>query len=287
MSLLTVALPHRALIAISGEDRVAFLQGLISNDVTNLSEGRAVWAAFLTPQGKFLYDLFLAEQDDELLLETETARRTELIKRLGLYKLRSRVSLRAVDDFAVFAMIGKDAARQFDLPGEAGAARALDGGKVICDPRLAEGGLRLWLADSSLLAGASAAPMADWDDHRIRLGLPDGSRDLEPEQSLLLESGFDQLNGIDWQKGCYLGQEVTARTRYRGLVKRRLIPVNFDGPPPQPKAIITQQGTDVGVIGSVGRSQALAMIRLDALDATDLLSGETRLAPCKPAWMTL
>ena len=118
--------------------------------------------------------------------------------------------------------------------------------------------------------------------------MPDGSRDLLPEKALLLESGFDELNGVDWQKGCYMGQELTARTKYRGLVKKRLFPVKIEGPLPAPGAAIERDGQEVGEIRSGAGDRAIALLRLDAVRATGpLISGETRIQPEVPAWMRL
>ena len=127
---------------------------------------------------------------------------------------------------------------------------------------------------------------ADWDRHRLALGLPDGSRDLETEKTVLLEAGFDELNGVSWTKGCYMGQELTARTKYRGLVKRRLVPVSVMGSLPAPGTPAHQDGKDVGTMRS-GRDQSgLAAVRIEALRDT-LTCGEATLVPHVPAWMIL
>jgi folate-binding protein YgfZ len=117
--------------------------------------------------------------------------------------------------------------------------------------------------------------------------VPDGSRDLPIEKALLLESGFDELNGVDWKKGCYMGQELTARTKYRGLVKKRLFPVRLDGPLPAPGTLIERDGQEVGEIRSGLGDRALAMLRLDSLKGDGLTAGGTRILPEVPAWMRL
>ena len=114
------------------------------------------------------------------------------------------------------------------------------------DPRLPEAGWRLL----SAMPLPTTALEADWDRHRLALGLPDGSRDLEAEKTVLLEAGFDELNGVSWSKGCYMGQELTARTKYRGLVKRRLLPVEIDGPLPPPGSPVLRDGAEVGSMRS-------------------------------------
>ena len=218
-------LPHRGVLAVGGPDRVDFLQGLISNDTTKVAPGHAIWAALLTPQGRFLNDMFVTDGGEgTLLLETERERAPALAKKLALYKLRSRVT---VEDrsaaMEVAVVFGEDATRL--LP--------MEGAVAFADPRLPELGLRV-LAPAgqaaSLLAARGAAPMPfeAYDALRLRLGVPDGSRDLPVEKALLLENGFDELNGVDWNKGCYMGQELTARTKYRALIRKRLFPVKVE-----------------------------------------------------------
>ncbi len=202
-------LPARGVVAVGGEDRVAFLQGLVSNDVALAAPGRAVWAALLTPQGKWLSDFFILSDGDRLLLDCERAHAATLVQRLGRYRLRSRATLTDLSDaVSVYAAWGGAP----DLPAGTIAAP---------DPRLPEAGWRI-LSERRLPATSAAAA---WDAHRLALGLPDGSRDLEAEKTVLLEAGFDELAGVSWSKGCYMGQELTARTKYRGLLKRRLVPV--------------------------------------------------------------
>ena len=131
------------------------------------------------------------------------------------------------------------------------------------DPRLPDAGWRI-IATAPLPANANED---DWDRHRLSLGLPDGTRDLEAEKTVLLEAGFDELHGVSWSKGCYMGQELTARTKYRGLVKRRLVPVTVDGPLPAPGTPVLRDGTEVGTMRSGRDGMGLAVLRLDALDA--------------------
>lgn len=286
-------LPHRALIAVSGEDRATFLQGLVSNDVTHAGESRAIWSAFLTPQGRFLHEFFLAERAGVLLLEAEAARRADLTRRLSMYKLRSKVAVAAQEGWSVYALWGDGAAPALGLAGQPGAAIAFAGGLAFVDPRLAEAGLRAWLpADgAAALAAAGFAPgtFAEWDAARIALGLPDGSRDLVPEKSILLENGFDELQGVDWQKGCYMGQELTARTKYRGLVRKRLMPVTIEGPAPAPGTAIMLDGAEAGEMRSASGANGLALIRLEQFAKAiagngALTAGEARLRPHRPAW---
>jgi hypothetical protein len=135
-------------------------------------------------------------------------------------------------------------------------------------------------------AGFTASTPAGYDALRIGLGVPDGSRDLEVERSPLLENGFDELHGIDWDKGCFMGQELTARTKYRALIKKRLVPVTIEGPAPEPGTQVTAEGKDAGVLRSSVDGVGLALLRLDRLNAP-LVAGEARLIPKKPDWVVI
>jgi len=278
-------LEDRGVLAVSGPERVDFLQGLVSNDITKVATGLAVYAAFLTPQGKYLHDFFISEAEDVLLLECELGGLAALQKRLSAYKLRAEVSLAdQSQDLAVAAIFG-----------EGSADATLEGIAVYADPRLAKAGVRCILSkgDAETIlekAGFTATDPAEYDRLRLSLGLPDASRDLIPEKSILLENGFDELNGIDWNKGCYMGQELTARTKYRGLVKKRLMPVTFDGPPPEPGTPVMQGDKEAGEVRSCQATEygglGLALIRLDALkDAAELIAGGVNVTPRKPDWM--
>jgi folate-binding protein YgfZ len=280
-------LPHRSVIAAGGPDRVDFLQGLISNDTTKVAPGQAIWAALLTPQGRFLNDMFVADGGaDTLLLETERERAPALAKKLSLYKLRSKV---AVEDrsaaMEVAVVFGPGAEK---LPPIAGAT-------AFVDPRLPGLGVRV-LAPAgraaTLLAarGCTEAPLAAYDALRLELGVPDGSRDLVVEKALLLENGFDELNGIDWQKGCYMGQELTARTKYRALIRKRLFPVEVDGKDavPIPGTTIHLDGREVGELRSASGRRALAMLQTEvARGGGELFAGNVRIVPKIPSWMRL
>lgn len=263
-------LPGRGVVEIAGEDRTAFLQGLVSNDVTEAVPGRAVWAALLTPQGKWLADFFILAEDGRLLLDCEREQAPQLVQRLSRFRLRSRVTLRDIsEDLLVHAAWG-------DTPPPVAALAAPD-------PRLPGAGWRI-LFPAPLATDAEAE---DYDLHRLTLGLPDGSADLESEKSVLLEAGFDELRGVSWAKGCYMGQELTARTKYRGLLKRRLVPVAVEGPLPERGTPVMSDGTDVGEMRSGRGGLGLALLRLETLDGRPLRCGEARLAPRVPDWMDL
>jgi folate-binding protein YgfZ len=276
-------LPHRSVIAVGGPDRVEFLQGLISNDTTKAKADRAIWAALLTPQGRFLNDMFVIDGgNDTLLLETERERAAGLAKRLSMYKLRSKVT---VEDrgqtLEVAVAFGADAATTLPIAGAV----------AFADPRLPGLGIRVIAPAGTAAAllqshGFAAAPSHVYDTLRLELGVPDGSRDLTVEKALLLESGFDELNGVDWQKGCYMGQELTARTKYRGLVRKRLFPVRIEGPLPAPGAAIHLDGQEVGEIRSGSGNRAIAMLRVEAIRGA-LTAEDARIVPEVPLWMRL
>src|SRR5260370_16452201 len=134
----------------------------------------------------------------------------------------------------------------------------------------------------------AAVDFAASDRHRLGPGIPDGSSDLVADKSVLLEAGFEELNGVDWQKGCYVGQELTARTKYRGLIKKRLFPVHIDGPAPMPGTMVTADGRDAGEVRSSRDGQGLALLRLDAVDAgRQLLAGQAALPPAAPDWVRI
>lgn len=278
-------LPHRSVIAVSGPDRVEFLQGLISNDTTKVSAQHAVWAALLTPQGRFLNDMFVADSgNDTLVLETERDRAAALAKKLSLYKLRSKV---AVED--------RGAALEVAVAFGEGAVKALelDGAVSFVDPRLDVLGVRVIATTGqarALLAahGFAEAPFANYESLRLSLGIPDGSRDLQIDKALLLENGFDELNGVDWKKGCYMGQELTARTKYRALIRKRLFPVKIEGNLPDPGAPVLLDGQEVGEVRSGVGNRALALLKVEvARGGRALVAGDAQVIPEIPHWMRL
>lgn len=286
-------LPNRSILSVSGPDARQFLQGLISNDMRKVSSERAIWAALLTPQGKFLHDFFITERDGAFFLEVETHRREDLIKKLKLYRLRAKVDLIDESPHLVVAVIFGDPITWPQLSDE-GAAAAFGTGKIYRDPRLSAAGLRLVssVQDAASLSdkGYREVSVDDYDQWRLGLGLPDGSRDLVLEKATLMESGFDELHGIDWSKGCYIGQELTARMKYRGLVKKRLVPITASGTIPEPGTIILKDGSDVGEIRSSRGRMGLALIRIDvfaAASSVQLRGLNQEITAHLPSWMKL
>jgi len=295
MSAAFAPLEDRGILEIAGPDRKAFLQGLVSNDVQKLGPHRALYAAFLTPQGKYLHDFFLAEQGEAILLEGERARLPDLQRRLSLFKLRAKVTLAEVSDrFSISVAFGEAAGAKLGVPADLGATAPFGDGIAFIDPRLTELGARVILPRANgtrplEAAGLARAEPADYDRLRLSLGVADGSRDLVVEKAILLEAGFDELHGVDWDKGCYMGQELTARTKYRALIKKRLIPVQVQGQLPEPGTIVKLGEQEAGEIRSGRGDLALALLRLEAMDeaaksGTPLLAGAAQLTPVKPAW---
>lgn len=255
-------LPDRGVITLAGADRIAFLQGLVSNDVAAAAPGRAVFAAFLTPHGRWLADFLIFSDGERLFLDCARAQIPDLLRRLGRYRLRMAVTLaEAGPEWRVYAAWG-------------GPAPARPSALAAPDPRHPEAGTRL-LSPVEITANASPAA---WDAHRLRLGIPDGTRDLEAEKTLLLEARYDELGAISWTKGCYMGQELTARTRYRGLVKRRLIPVAIAGPYPPPGTAILAAGQEIGTLRSGRDGFALAWLP-HPLPAGPFTAAESRVLP--------
>jgi len=287
-------LADRAVLEIAGDERKSFLQGLVSNDVEKVADDRVVYAALLTAQGKYLHDFFIGEIGGAFLLDAEAARLADLKRRLGLYRLRAKVTLGENGDrYVVAAAFGSEALDLLDLPPEPGAAVPFAGGIAYVDPRLPALGARLLLRRGAGLAplesaGFKVVDAALYDRLRLSLGIPDGSRDLALEKAILLEAGFEELNGVDWQKGCYVGQELTARTKYRALIKKRLIPVAVEGPLPEPGTPVMLGDAEAGEMRSGRDGLGLALLRLEAVaeasPAKPLTAGAARLTPKKPGW---
>lgn len=284
----------RGVLAVAGQDARTFLQGLVSNDVRRAGPDQAIYAALLTAQGRFLHDFFIVAQDDTLYLDCEAARRDDLKRRLSIYKLRSKVSIDdATDRWEVALIYDGQALARLGLVAEPGRARPLGQGIVYVDPRLPGLGARALLphggaAETLATAGFTPGRLAEYEHLRLRLGVPDGSRDLPVEKAILLENGFDELHGVDWQKGCYIGQELTARTKYRGLIRKRLMPVEIEGPAPEPGTPLLLNGQEAGEMRSASDGLGLAMVRLEYLEKLGpsgaLAAGESLVRPRKPDW---
>lgn len=216
-----VKLKNRGLIHLEGPDRHAFLQDLITNDIEKLTPETPLYACLLTPQGKFLHDFFVIEGKDFILLDCEGGDRAQdLFNRLNMYRLRKDVQVSVEENNDVYAVFGAP----LGLP----------------DPRDPEMGNRTFEKPD-----LEEKPFETWDTNRITLTVPDGSRDLIPEKSTMDEARMDQLNAIDYDKGCYVGQELTARMHYRGLGKKHLHTVNINELPE--KAELRSTCEDIGI----------------------------------------
>jgi len=291
-------LPDRAVIRVSGPDRVSFLQGLVSNNIETISPEKSGYGALLSPQGKFLFDFFVYHQDeDSLLIECERGengeRAAELFKKLRMYKLRAKAELTDVSDsYDVIAVFGKDALSSLSLDATPGATAHMADGIKAVDPRLAAMGARVLLPKNALAEmaaiGAKESDVETYHQMRVMLGIPNGSEEMEVDKSILLESGFEELGGVDFKKGCYMGQELTARTKYRGLVRKRLLPVRIDGPAPNTGTPIMNGDKEAGIIRSVHGEFGLALVRLERVaDDADLRAGDAKVTVSVPDWVQL
>jgi folate-binding protein YgfZ len=215
-----ISIPDRGLVKITGTECRAFLQGLISNNINLLDKQPSVYACLLTPQGKFLHDFFITEMNETIFLDCEGgARAQDLARRLSIYKLRTKVQIECIPENTIYAVLpphpsSPSSRTPFPHSGK---------GAVYPDPRHPDMGFRSFTKPEN----AEEKPFEFYDRHRISLTIPDGSRDMIVEKSTLLECNIDRLNGISWDKGCYMGQELTARMHYRGLVKKRLTTVSL------------------------------------------------------------
>lgn len=287
-----VILENRGMLRLFGPAARSLLQGLVTVDLDELKRDRALYGTLLTPQGKFLFDFLLTlDGDDGIILETAAHRLSDLERRLTLYRLRAPVSIEPVDPtITVAAVFGDAALKAAGLPAEPGALREDHGPLRFVDPRLPALGVRLhgtsdalrsWLAD----AAVEIVAMSEFERHRIRLGVPEGGLDLVVDKTILLEAGIDHLNGVSFGKGCFVGQELTARTHYRGLVKRRLVPLILDGAVVEPGFAVMAGEREAGEIRSVGPGVALAMLRLDRL-GQPLEAGGGAVRPAPAPWQS-
>ncbi len=283
-------LDDRAVLRVGGADARAFLQNIVTNDVTRVSANRAVWAALLSPQGKYLHDFFVIAMDDALMLDCEAARIDDLAQRLKGYMLRSKVEIAQVD-WAVAALMGTDADAGA-LVGFEGQGGPFAGGLCYVDPRYGGLGARALIPAGAVAelqaAGFEQVEAAIYDYTRACLGIPDASRDLIVDKALPMENGFDALNGIDWDKGCYIGQEMTSRMRYRATIRRQLLPVSIEGPVPDPGTKIMVGDKEAGEMRSSAQDIGLALLRIDALASLGdgrLTAGDSTLTPLRPPWL--
>jgi len=261
-------LDNRAIIALTGPDRKSFLQGLVTNNMDHLDGQDAIYTALLTPQGKYLFDFFLTEQDEILYLDCESPRVADLTRRLMMYRLRADVDIADVSDKYVVTVSDQK------------KSEALISFK---DPRHSGLGYRNILEKDSCDASEDSTP---YNHLRISLGVPDGSKDHQVDKTFILEGNIDELNGVDFTKGCYVGQEMTARMKHRGRLKKRLVPVQLSGPAPEEfTAIVNENGKQIGDLRSSVKDQAIAYLRLDEFEFDkEYDCGTVKVIPQKPDW---
>lgn len=244
-------LDDRGVIEVSGEDAGKFLHNLVTNDILSLEAGDARYAALLSPQGKILFDfLIFASSANDFLIDCPAAIATDLEKRLNMYRLRAKV--RIVNRSASDVVIA--------FPDAVSAPEIT---AVVCarDPRAAFG----FRAIAPRGAVSASGDRAAYDAARIRLGLPEGGADFAWGEVFPHDVNMDLLNGIDFGKGCYVGQEVVSRMKHRGAARRRVVPYRAGGAAPPPGSPIDADGIAIGVCGSRVGDAGLAMIRLDRL----------------------
>ena len=237
----------RQIIAVTGPDRVDFLQGLVTNKVGDAP----VWAALLTPQGKYLADFLIVPQDERLLIDVDARLAGDLLKRLTMYKLRSQV---------VLATLAMDVAR--------GTGPAPQG--AISDPRHPDLGWRLY--------GQAGDDGSDWDAIRVAHCIPETLIELIPNDTFILEAGFERLHGVDFRKGCYVGQEVTARMKHKTELKKGLVTLGIEGTAPVGTPILMADGREAGTLFTQSGGRAIAYMRFDRM-GDGLVAGDARILP--------
>ena len=266
----------RAVLRLGGLDARDWLQGLVSNDVRRLARDHAVYAALLTPQGKYLFDFFLVEgADGAILLDVAASRAAALMQRLSLYRLRRDVQIADVSAQTQVALVWRAQTGQAPL--------AAPGALVVADPRDAALGWRLYAEDAAAalaLAGAEAAPRDAYDALRVAVAAPESGVELIPDDSYILEAGFERLNGVDFRKGCYVGQEVTARMRHKTDLRKGLLRVRVEGAAPPPGTpVTTADGKPAGALFTVIDGAGLAHLRFDRAAGRLSAGGATVTAP--------
>lgn len=261
-------LTDRAVIAVAGPEARDFLQGLITNDIARLRPGAAIYSALLSPQGKILFDFFITEGEGALLLDCAAAAQEALFKKLRLYRLRAKVELEIRGQLGVYA----------GLAGAA-AARAVS----FADPRhpaLPARGIGALAEMPKGLAGPDAY-------HAVRLaqGVPEGA-DFGVEKIFALDGGLDELHAVSFEKGCYVGQELTARMKHRATARKRPHVVTADGTVPSPGTPVIANGLEAGEIMASYGTQGFALVRLDRIEgAQDFRADNIPVALTRPAWL--
>jgi folate-binding protein YgfZ len=262
-------LPDRGVVKVSGEDARNFLNGLVTSDVTELKPGLAKFGALLTPQGKIIVDFLITEapggHGGGFLFDCPRALAQALTDKLRFYKLRAKVTVENLSDsLGVIAVWGGEPAMRPDLTFADPRAGAL-GSRILAPHELAE--------KVAALIGAHLVEPSAYEAHRIACGAPRGGLDFIYGDAFPHETNMDRLNGVDFDKGCYVGQEVVSRMQHRGTARTRTVKVVLDGPSPEAGASILAGDKQVGTIGSTAGSQGLALVRTDRI-ADALAAGQ-------------
>jgi folate-binding protein YgfZ len=263
-------LDDRAVIAVSGPEARPFLQGLITNDIEKLSSEGPIYAALLTPQGKILFDFLISEGDGSLLLDCAHASREQLAKRLSTYRLRAKVAIEPRSRLAVVA--------SWDGAGISSAS-------AFADPRLAELGMRAVCARAEL--ADNLLNVSAYRDRRLSLGVPEGT-DFGSDHMFALDADLEELHGVSFDKGCFVGQELTARMKHRGTARKRLVPIFAPSALPPPLTPVTAGAREIGEIASTYGSRGFSVLRLDRLAEADASTIEAAGVPVtieRPAWL--
>jgi tRNA-modifying protein YgfZ len=256
-------LPDRALVTVTGPDATALLQGVLTCNVETLQEGEARLGALLTPQGKILFDFLVSRIPEGFRFDTAVDRAADLAKRLTLYRMRAQATIAADPTVAVAA-------------GWGGASPAA--AEPVADARHADLGARLYAAAGAFSTDAAEA---DYHAHRLAVGIPEGGRDYAFGDAFPHEALMDQLGGVDFRKGCYVGQEVVSRMQHRGTARTRILAATYPEGVPAPGTDITAAGKVLGTTGSAAGGRGLALVRLDRLGDA-LAAGETPRADGQP-----
>lgn len=271
-------LTDRTAIRVSGADAPKFLQDVITNDITKAVGGKAVHAALLAPQGKILFDFLLLDRGDHFLLECQRETVDDLIKRLTFYRLRAAVEFEDLSkEVKVWAVWG-------------GEPEYGDGAIGFADPRLGALGFRI-VTPASLDMTQPACDLVDeaeYHAHRIALGVPEAGKDYLLGDTFPHDADYDQLNGVDFHKGCYVGQEVVSRIEHRGTARKRILPVRGVSDLATGDAI-TAGDSNIGVMGSVSGDRGLATVRLDRAgkamsEGQTLSAGGIEISLVQPDW---
>jgi hypothetical protein len=278
-------LPDRGVVKVAGDDARKFLNGLITCDIGKVTAGQSAFAALLTPQGKVIIDFILAEADPAdgggFFLDCPRALAPALVQRLNFYKLRAKVMVEDLSEtLGVLAI--------WD------GAGTTDYGLCAADPRLPALGLRCMLpphlaAEAAADLGAELCDPAAYEAHRIALGVPRGGLDFMYGDAFPHETDMDQLGGVDFEKGCFVGQEVVSRMEHRGTARNRIVPVSYEGFAPEAGTPMSAGEKAVGTFGSAAHGRGLAMLRLDRVaDALaaghPLIAGGVEMRLAKPSW---